>query len=151
MRNVLALQLAYNKRYPAPQLGPSKFPLREPVLPQPGAPSYENERGTPAKNAYANSYHMAEIPGVATTIWLTHYSPYDVNGFYWPNEQVAWLQEVLKAVDRSKTPWLIVNMHAPWYISYTSHFKVGQCASLAGTRQLCYNADAARTTTCFTS
>lgn len=35
--------------------------------------------------------------------------------------QYAWLMKDLAAVDRSKTPWLIVNMHAPWYNSNQHH------------------------------
>lgn len=28
--------------------------------------------------------------------------------------QYAWLQRDLAAIDRSRTPWVIVGMHAPW-------------------------------------
>ncbi|KAI5481098.1 acid phosphatase [Pseudohyphozyma bogoriensis] len=31
------------------------------------------------------------------------------------NEQVDWLVEDLKSVDRTVTPWLIVQLHRPWY------------------------------------
>lgn len=34
---------------------------------------------------------------------------------------MAWLKADLAAVDRSRTPWLIVGMHAPWYNSNTAH------------------------------
>lgn len=30
------------------------------------------------------------------------------------SEQFAWLQQDLASVDRSRTPWIIVGMHAPW-------------------------------------
>lgn len=30
------------------------------------------------------------------------------------SEQFAWLQRDLARVDRSRTPWVIVGMHAPW-------------------------------------
>ena len=33
------------------------------------------------------------------------------------NEQIDWLKNDLKSVDRSKTPWLIVAGHRPWYAS----------------------------------
>ena len=29
-------------------------------------------------------------------------------------EQFAWLQQDLAAVDRHRTPWVVVGMHAPW-------------------------------------
>lgn len=29
--------------------------------------------------------------------------------------------------DRTKTPWLIVISHAPWYNSYTKHYKEVEC------------------------
>ena len=67
---------------------------------------------TPRENT--GSQPQAEIPGVATTIWLTHYSPYDVYGYFKPNEQLAWLEKTLKAVDRTNQPWLLVGLHAPW-------------------------------------
>lgn len=35
--------------------------------------------------------------------------------------QMEWLKANLAAVDRSRTPWLIVGMHAPWYNSNTAH------------------------------
>ncbi|KAK9478300.1 Metallo-dependent phosphatase-like protein [Lipomyces japonicus] len=31
------------------------------------------------------------------------------------NEQVDWLEKDLASVDRTKTPWIIVNGHRPWY------------------------------------
>lgn len=33
--------------------------------------------------------------------------------------------------DRSKTPWLIVTSHAPWYNSYAGHFKEADCFRMA--------------------
>ncbi|KAK7214902.1 hypothetical protein V2G26_002905 [Clonostachys chloroleuca] len=34
------------------------------------------------------------------------------------NAQTAWLEADLAAVDRSKTPWVIVAGHRPWYLSH---------------------------------
>ena len=31
------------------------------------------------------------------------------------SEQFAWLQQDLASVDRHRTPWVVVGMHAPWY------------------------------------
>lgn len=32
--------------------------------------------------------------------------------------QYNWLLKDIASVDRVKTPWLIVNMHTPWYHTY---------------------------------
>eukprot|EP00878_Enallax_costatus_P035373 GHUV01039412.1.p1 GENE.GHUV01039412.1~~GHUV01039412.1.p1 ORF type:complete len:335 (+),score=59.64 GHUV01039412.1:395-1399(+) len=111
--NFTARDVAYNFRYPAAQLGPNTYSRPGPVLPQPGAPKDADSSGTPAPGAYKNLYHADVIPGVATTIWLTSYSPYDVNGFTKSSEQYVWLKNTLENIDRRRTPWLIVNWHAP--------------------------------------
>ncbi|GAA5845342.1 hypothetical protein JCM11251_008002, partial [Rhodosporidiobolus azoricus] len=42
----------------------------------------------------------------------------NVNGpFGAHNEQVEWLKADLAKVDRSVTPWIIVQLHRPWYTS----------------------------------
>lgn len=40
--------------------------------------------------------------------------------------QWKWLEQELKTVDREKTPWLIVLMHAPIYNSNDAHFMEGE-------------------------
>src|SRR3981081_2479671 len=37
------------------------------------------------------------------------------------NAQTAWLAADLAAVDRTKTPWIIVAGHRPWYLSYANN------------------------------
>ena len=32
------------------------------------------------------------------------------------SEQFAWLQQDLASVDRHRTPWVVVGMHAPWFV-----------------------------------
>ncbi|BGO94875.1 hypothetical protein NBRC10512_007162 [Rhodotorula toruloides] len=42
----------------------------------------------------------------------------DVNGpFGAPNQQINWLKNDLANVDRTKTPWVVVGLHRPWYTS----------------------------------
>ena len=36
------------------------------------------------------------------------------------NQQIDWLRQDLAGVDRTKTPWVIVAGHRPWYISVTN-------------------------------
>eukprot|EP00250_Pteridium_aquilinum_P017959 c23866_g1_i1 orf=384-1739(-) len=57
----------------------------------------------------------------AHIIVLSSYSAY---GRFTP--QYAWLQQELAAVDRKKTPWLIVLLHAPWYNSNKHHYMEGE-------------------------
>ncbi|CAI9096063.1 OLC1v1032132C1 [Oldenlandia corymbosa var. corymbosa] len=57
----------------------------------------------------------------AHIIVLCSYSPYVK---YTP--QYKWLEGELKNVDRTKTPWLVVLMHVPWYNSNDAHFKEGE-------------------------
>ncbi|XP_061359311.1 purple acid phosphatase-like [Gastrolobium bilobum] len=59
--------------------------------------------------------------GPAHIIVLASYSSY---GKYTP--QYVWLQQELPKVDRTKTPWLIVLVHAPWYNSYNYHYMEGE-------------------------
>jgi Calcineurin-like phosphoesterase len=87
--NSTALLTAYNARLPAPQLGPNVQPRTNPVL----------DRST----GYANGYYMVKVPGVATFITLTPYSPNDYdksapnkNGYSKSNEQYIWLEQQLK-------------------------------------------------------
>jgi hypothetical protein len=49
-------------------------------------------------------------------ISLSSYSDFDSS-----SDQYAWLQQDLASVDRSVTPWVIVQLHAPWYNSNTAH------------------------------
>ncbi|GFP85911.1 purple acid phosphatase 2 [Phtheirospermum japonicum] len=57
----------------------------------------------------------------AYIIVLSSYSAY---GKYTP--QYMWLDDELKKVNRSETPWLIVLVHSPWYNSYDYHFMEGE-------------------------
>lgn len=45
--------------------------------------------------------------------------------------QWRWLRNELKRVDREKTPWLIVLMHAPMYNSNEAHYMEGESVRAA--------------------
>lgn len=45
-------------------------------------------------------------------------------GKYTP--QYIWLKAELAKVDRTKTPWLIVLLHTPWYNTYDYHYLEGE-------------------------
>lgn len=63
----------------------------------------------------SNLYYSFEVAGVHV-IMLGSYTDFDPS-----SAQYKWLQTDLKNVDRSKTPWLVVLIHAPWYNSNTAH------------------------------
>lgn len=44
--------------------------------------------------------------------------------------QYTWLQADIASIDRSKTPWVIVILHAPWYNSNADHTNDGQLMRL---------------------
>jgi hypothetical protein len=48
-------------------------------------------------------------------------SSFYYGGFAASSKMTQWLQSDLASFDRSKTPWLIVMLHAPWYNSNTAH------------------------------
>ena len=45
--------------------------------------------------------------------------------------QYNWLEADLSAVDRARTPWLLVMMHVPWYNSNTHHTGEAELMRLA--------------------
>lgn len=53
--------------------------------------------------------HIARQVAGAHVVMLGSYVEYSQD-----SEQFAWLQQDLASVDRSRTPWVIVGMHAPW-------------------------------------
>ncbi len=63
----------------------------------------------------ANMWHSFDI-GSAHIIHVSSYHPYSPG-----TPQYDWLQQDLAAVDRAKTPWVFVNLHAPWYNSNIAH------------------------------
>ncbi|KAI3443894.1 hypothetical protein Pfo_000559 [Paulownia fortunei] len=68
----------------------------------------------------------------AHIIVLSSYSPFVK---YTP--QWRWLEQELKRVDREKTPWLIVLMHAPMYNSNDAHFLEGESMRIVFERWFC--------------
>eukprot|EP01090_Pellita_catalonica_P021262 TRINITY_DN7911_c0_g1_i3.p1 TRINITY_DN7911_c0_g1~~TRINITY_DN7911_c0_g1_i3.p1 ORF type:complete len:345 (-),score=26.78 TRINITY_DN7911_c0_g1_i3:13-1047(-) len=60
---------------------------------------------------------------VANTHWIALDSE---SLIYWPiTEQYQWLEKDLKSIDRTKTPWVILFWHTPWYCSNTVHYQEG--------------------------
>ena len=63
----------------------------------------------------ANMWFSFDI-GSAHIIHVSSYHNWSVG-----SPQYTWLEGDLASVDRTKTPWLIVNLHAPWYNSNVAH------------------------------
>ena len=63
----------------------------------------------------ANMWYSFDV-GSAHILHLSSYHDYDFN-----SPQYKWLKRDLESVDRSKTPWLIANLHAPWFNSNRVH------------------------------
>ena len=59
--------------------------------------------------------------GPVHMIQLNTYASYAVG-----SDQYKWLVADLASIDRAKTPWVLVQLHAPWYNSNTVHTNDGQ-------------------------
>jgi len=65
--------------------------------------------------------HLYKCVCVCMRLPLYDYPPPRYMPFNETSKQYEWLMEDFRHVDRAKTPWLIVNMHAPWYNSNQHH------------------------------
>ncbi|PIM97700.1 Purple acid phosphatase [Handroanthus impetiginosus] len=63
----------------------------------------------------SNLYYSFEVTGVHV-IMLGSYSVFEPG-----SDQYQWLQADLEKVDRKRTPWVFVLIHAPWYNSNEAH------------------------------
>lgn len=63
----------------------------------------------------SNLYYSFNVAGVHV-IMLGSYTDFDPN-----SPQYKWLQADLAKVDRGRTPWVVVLIHAPWYNSNKAH------------------------------
>eukprot|EP00891_Asterochloris_glomerata_P007273 jgi/Astpho2/7273/fgenesh1_pg.00113_%23_79_t len=109
--------------------------------------SYSARWGLPYASTSSNStlYYSFEV-GAVHFITLSAYvgetSASDqeglIDGTGLDSEQYNWLLEDLATVNRTKTPWVIVGEHAPWYHSYTTHWKEVECMRKA-MEQLLYD------------
>ncbi|KAK8961323.1 Purple acid phosphatase 18 [Platanthera guangdongensis] len=81
----------------------------------------------------SNLYYSFEVAGVHV-IMLGSYTDYGED-----SEQYAWLKADLAKVDRERTPWLLVLLHAPWYNSNWAHQGEGD-DMMAAVEPLIYSA-----------
>ncbi|KAJ6706517.1 PURPLE ACID PHOSPHATASE 22 [Salix purpurea] len=71
-------------------------------------------------NSSSNLFYSFNVAG-AHVIMLGSYTDYDEG-----SDQYRWLEADLSSVDRRKTPWLIVLLHAPWYNTNNAHQGEGE-------------------------
>lgn len=83
----------------------------------------------------SNLYYSFDVAG-AHIIMLGSYTDFDAS-----SDQYTWLKADLEKVDKSKTPWTIVLIHAPWYNSNSAHKGEGESMRLA-MEEMLYNAGA---------
>jgi hypothetical protein len=74
--------------------------------------AYETRFWFPSEQSRSHSpfYYSYDV-AAAHVVMLGCYVDYGEG-----SEQYAWLQQDLARVDRARTPWLIVGMHAPWWV-----------------------------------
>ena len=79
--------------------------------------AYETRFYTPSTFSESGTglYYSYEVAGLHV-IMLGCYADYTRK-----SQQYKWLEADLAKLDRSRTPWLIVGMHAPWYNSNVAH------------------------------
>lgn len=63
----------------------------------------------------SNLFYSFDVASVHV-IMLGSYDDFDPN-----SQQYKWLQGDLRKINRGKTPWVVLLLHAPWYNSNTAH------------------------------
>lgn len=85
----------------------------------------------------SNLYYSFEVAGVHV-IMLGSYTDFSSD-----SDQYQWLQADLSKVDRKRTPWLFIIVHAPWYNSNTAHQGESESVDMkASMEDLIYGAQA---------
>jgi hypothetical protein len=78
--------------------------------------------------AYKNMFYAVDVPG-AKMIFLTTFIGGD--NFNSSSVQYQWFEKTLKAINRTETPWVIVNFHFPMYSSYAGGYQGVECFRLS--------------------
>lgn len=71
-------------------------------------------------NSSSNLYYSFNVVGTHV-IMLGSYTDFDEH-----SQQYKWLEADLGSIDRKKTPWVIVLLHAPWYNTNNAHQGEGE-------------------------
>jgi hypothetical protein len=81
-----------------------------------GFKAYAARMAMPAPATDADNVWYSVDIGSVHWITLSNYHPF-ASG----SPQYNWLKADLAAIDRTATPWIFVNTHAPWYSTNTAH------------------------------
>lgn len=71
-------------------------------------------------NSTSNLYYSFEVSGTHV-VMLGSYTDFGVG-----SEQYNWLVADLDGIDRKRTPWVVVLLHAPWYNTNNAHQGEGE-------------------------
>ena len=108
--------LAFEERYKMPYVKPAELGA---VTIPPGTDAAGNpyccSSVFQAEYNYGNSFYSFEVAS-AHVIYL---NPYSTSNSTSP--QYNWLVSDFASIDRTKTPWVVVVMHCPWYNSNKAH------------------------------
>lgn len=89
--------------------------------------AYSSRFAFPSKESRSSStmYYSFNAGGVHF-IMLGAYISYDET-----SDQYKWLEADLAGINREVTPWLVATWHAPWYSTYTAHYREVECMRVA--------------------
>ncbi|WCJ34329.1 purple acid phosphatase 22 [Euphorbia peplus] len=93
-----------------------------PIIYPEGFKAYNARWQMPYKesDSTSNLYYSFEVVG-AHIIMLGSYTDFDAD-----SDQYKWLEADVAQIDRKKTPWVIVLLHAPWYNTNLAHQGEGE-------------------------
>lgn len=111
--------LAYEHRFRMPRVKPAQLGVYDGPL-----GSLDMDKPPyPLPYEWGNAYY-AYTYGPARMIMVSSYSAMDTN-----STQYKWIEQELKSVDRSATPWVLVVLHTPLYNTFSLHQKDPQIAA----------------------
>ncbi|KAJ8755438.1 hypothetical protein K2173_019236 [Erythroxylum novogranatense] len=89
--------------------------------------AYSSRFAFPSEESRSSStFYYSFNAGGVHFIMLGSYAKYKKSG-----HQYRWLKKDLAKVDRKVTPWLVATWHAPWYSTYTAHYREAECMRVA--------------------
>ncbi|PWA80459.1 purple acid phosphatase 22 [Artemisia annua] len=105
-----------------------------PIIDQKGFKAYNSRWPMPYEESgsESNLYYSFDVVGVHI-IMLGSYAEFSSD-----SSQYKWLANDLAKIDRIKTPWVVVLLHAPWYNSNLAHQGEGESMRVA-MEEMLYN------------
>ncbi|XP_024990357.1 purple acid phosphatase 22-like [Cynara cardunculus var. scolymus] len=105
-----------------------------PIIYPKGFKAYNSRWPMPYKESASDSNLYYSFDAIGThIIMLASYADFHVH-----SNQFNWLAKDLAKIDRSRTPWVVVLLHAPWYNSNLAHQGEGESMRVA-MEEMLYN------------